>query len=389
MLRRTISVGLVAFAVAMGGCASSEPAIGEGAPFGAVAAASQPKLSTTIPPAETPAVEAAPPTEGVVVVPPGGAPLLLSPDGEELVRVHEGIAMGFGARSGEWLEVVTTCNDTAWVQEDAVEVTAQATRGVPGPGFDLTQAVIVLDPGHGDRDWGGVGPNGLAEKAVNLDIAERVRTLMSTSHDVDWATGDIQSGSAVPPFGTVWLTRDRSGPNGGDFELGLAFRAEFANSAGADAYVSIHNNTVPKITTDIPGTEVFYAVGAEDSDRLASLIYEEMLRSFSGFSANWTGGELLGARARVDPDTGEDYYGVLRRAEMPAVIVEGIYISEPEEEALLDTEEFRQAYADGVYRGIVRFLTTTEEGTGIRDPEPFPDDAGTVDSSACQIPAQP
>ena len=74
---------------------------------------------------------------------------------------------------------------------------------------------------------------------------------------------------------------------------------------------------------------------------------------------------------------------------MPAVIVEGIYISESEEEALLDTDAFRQSYADGVYRGIVRFLTTTEEGTGIRAPEPFPDDAGTVAGSGCELPAQP
>ena len=73
---------------------------------------------------------------------------------------------------------------------------------------------------------------------------------------------------------------------------------------------------------------------------------------------------------------------------MPAVIVEGVYISEPEEEALLATAEFRHAYAEAIYRGIVRFLTTTEEGTGVNRPEVYHLDSGTVSGNGCQLPAQ-
>lgn len=362
--------------------------MGDGVALGAGA------IATTAPPysggeTTTTLSVVAPPQAGVVVIPSGGAPLASAPEGDPFMQIHEGIVLGFVGRSAGWLEVVTTCNETAWVRETDVQVTPQARPGTPGPGFDVGEAVVVLDPGHGDRDWGGVGPSGLAEKAVNLDIAERVRDLMEGSRAVDWQTGAISAGADVPAFSEVWLTRSRSGPNNGDYELGLAFRAEFANAAGADVFVSVHNNTVPRIDVDIPGTEVFYAVSVDDSDRLASLIYEELLRSFSPFEAAWRGGELLGARARVDPETDDDYYGILRRATMPSVIVEGVYIDQPDEEALLETEEFRQAYADGVYRGIVRFLTTTETGGTIRDPELFPDDAGTVDTSACVIPAQP
>ena len=97
----------------------------------------------------------------------------------------------------------------------------------------------------------------------------------------------------------------------------------------------------------------------------------------------------MGARARIDPETGDDYYGLLRRATMPAVIVEGVYISEPDEEALLATDEFRTSYAEAVYRGVVRFLTTDEAGAGVNDPEYFPDDAGTVSGNGCDIAAQP
>ena len=74
---------------------------------------------------------------------------------------------------------------------------------------------------------------------------------------------------------------------------------------------------------------------------------------------------------------------------MPAVIVEGVYISEPEEEALLATEAFRQAYADGVYRGVIRFLTTPDAGAAANNPEYFHDDAGTVSGNVCELPEQP
>jgi N-acetylmuramoyl-L-alanine amidase len=292
-------------------------------------------------------------------------------------------------REGDWLLVTTMCNETAWVDAADVEVQPQTHNGAPGPGFDISAATIVVDPGHGDRDWGGVGPTGLSEKAVNLDISERIKDLMSAPHDVDWTTGAITTGTEVPGFGSVILTRDKNGPNEGDFELGLGYRSTVANAAGADAFVSIHNNTVPRFDTDIPGSEVYYAIGAEGSDRLAGLIYQELLLSFSSFHADWTGGEILGARARIDPSTGDDYYGILRRATMPSVIVEGVYISEPEEEALLATPEFRQAYADAVYRGIVRFLTTDETGESVHDPEMFNLDAGTVSGNGCGLPAQP
>lgn len=326
---------------------------------------------------------------GYAVVPEGGVQLWSGPDRDPFFTIHEGVVLPYLHRSGDWLLVTTMCNDTSWVNAADLEVTDQATSGVAGTGFDLAAATVVLDPGHGDRDWGGVGPTGLSEKEVNLDISERVRELMSSPRAVNWETGAVVAGDEIPAVGNVVLTRDGAGPNEGDFELGLGYRSVVAVAVGADAFVSIHNNTVPRFDTDIPGSEVYYSIGAEGSDRLAGIIYEELMLSFSSFDADWSGGELLGARARIDPETGSDYYGILRRATMPAVIVEGVYISEPEEEALLATAEFRQAYAEAVYRGIVRFLTTDEPGAEVNDPEMFHFDAGTVSGNGCVLPAQP
>jgi N-acetylmuramoyl-L-alanine amidase len=326
---------------------------------------------------------------GIAAVPTGGVDLWEGPDRNPYFTMAEGVVLPYLFRRDDWLLVTTMCNDTAWVKaSDVVLQEEQATAQTPGPGFDVSEATIVVDPGHGARDWGGVGPTGLSEKETNLDIAVRVQELMASSRDVDWTTGTVTSGSEVPAFGHVVLTRSPAGPNGGDYELGLGYRATVADAAGADVLVSIHDNTLPRTTTDIPGSEVYYSIGAEGSDRLAGLIYQELLRSFSSYDVAWTGGEQLGARARIDPDTGDDYYGLLRRATMPAVIVEGVYISEAEQEALLATPEFRQSYAEAVYRGIVRFLTTNETGTGVHDPELFYQDAGTVTGNGCELPGQ-
>jgi N-acetylmuramoyl-L-alanine amidase len=342
---------------------------------------------TTFMPAIATKVEQA--TSGVAYVPPGGADLWTGPDREPFFRIHEGVVLGYLHRYEDWLLVTTTCNDTAWVKAGDVTIQPQHDPSPTGARFDVSDAVIVLDAGHGDRDWGGVGPTGLSEKEVNLDIADRVRKLMESSQNVDWDSGAVTPGTGVAAFGSVVLTRDVSGPNGGDFEAGLAYRATIGTASGADAFISIHNNTVPRIDTDIPGSEVYYSIAAEGSDRLAGLVYEELLRSFAGFDVDWRGGEFLGARARIDPETGDDYYGLLRRATTPAVIVEGVYISEPEEEALLATDEFRDAYAEAVYRSVARFLTTSEEGDGVHNPEYFLYDSGTVSGNGCVLPAQP
>ncbi len=344
--------------------------------------------STTLPPVQIADPEPEPVRSGVAFVDGDGVTLWSGPERDPLLTLQGGITLPFLHRSDDWLLVTTMCNDTAWIDATDVEIVEQALADVPGPGFDIAGATIVLDPGHGARDWGGVGPSGLSEKEVNLDIADRVRDLMAAGRSIDWSDGSVDSGTEVPSFGRVILTRDVTGPDGGDFELGLGYRASVATAAGADALVSIHNNTVPRFDTDIPGSEVYYSPGTEGSDRLAGIIYEELLRSFSVFDADWRGGEMLGARARIDPDTGEDYYGLLRRSKMPAVIVEGVYISEPDEEALLATAEFRQAYAEAIYRGIVRFLTTDDEGSGVNRPEVFHLDAGTVSGNGCQLPVQ-
>jgi N-acetylmuramoyl-L-alanine amidase len=328
-------------------------------------------------------------TKGAAIVAVGGADLFRNVDGEPYVRAHEGLLLPIVGRDGEWLELLDHCDDTGWVRFDEVAFTAARGDTPPvGNGFAFSDAVIVVDPGHGGPNIGAVGPTGLIEKEVNLDIARRTRDLLSAPHSVDWETGEILDGSAIPPAGQVWLTRPE-GPPGADIETGLTFRTAIANSVRAHALISIHNNAAPDGPYDGPGSEVYHQVTDLRSRRLSGLILEEMRRGFSVFEADWVGDDEAGAKVRVK-ENGRDIYGILRLSDIPAVIAEGVYISNPSEEALLRTPDFRQAYADAVYRALVRFITTDDAGSGFIDTEPFT--AGGLSSGApvqaCTVAAQ-
>lgn len=291
--------------------------------------------------------------------------------------------------SGMWYRALTTCGTEAWLQHTDVHLVYPEDPTLPGPGFDLESATIVVDPGHGGRDLGAKGATGLWESHLNLEIATGVRDLLRSSHSIDWETGEIAAGTTYPAVKTVWMTRFPEGPEDGEVELSLGYRAGIANGSGADALVAIHNNSSPARTTTTPGSDVFYAVSSPGSDRLASLIHEELVRGLRPLGDGWGAARVPGVKTRVDADTGDDYYGLLRVTEAPAVIVEGTYISREAEETLMSTEAGRQAYSDAVYRGLVRFLTTDEFGSAIQEPTPFNDDVGTVTTKACVVPLQP
>lgn len=326
---------------------------------------------------------------GLAVTPTGGADLYDTLDGSIIQTAQEGLIFPITTTGSGWHRVVTTCGGAAWVPDRSVDVVNRAESLPPGVGFDMSRAVIVIDPGHGGRDLGGRGARGVWESPINLVVAEALRNRLESSTSIDWNTGRIAPGSDYPAIDQVWMTRRPEGPLRGDVELSLRYRAEMANRSGADALVSIHNNTGPETTSTTPGSDVFYSVGNTDSDRLASLIHEELIRSLSPLLDEWSSGLVSGPRARVDPASGEDFYGILRRSEPPAVIVEGMYVSDPDEEAILDTASGQQLYADAVYRGLVRFLTTDDYGSEINDPEDFDSDVGSATYSSCVVPEQP
>jgi N-acetylmuramoyl-L-alanine amidase len=240
-----------------------------------------------------------------------------------------------GGSPGAW-QVVTPCANTA------------VTDGEPVRG-----AHLVLDPGHGGSEPGAVGPSGLVEADLNLDVAKR-------------AARKLRALGA-----TVVLTRKT------DVRLTLQSRAAIVTALRPMAFVSIHHNAAPIGRSDRPGSELYHQLESAESKRLAGLLWEEYQEELSPFGNDWAIGDQPGARARQSIETGEDFYGMLRRTKgVPAVLSEAAYLSNPAEDALLNTEAFREAEAKAITDAFVRLVTTDEPGSGYVPTKVAPTPAG-------------
>ncbi len=185
--------------------------------------------------------------------------------------------------------------------------------------------LVAIDAGHGGSDSGATGKiNGkvvIMEKDLNLDIALRVYKMLE------------EAGA------NVVLLRDR------DITMNLYSRPEAANAMNADLLVSIHNNSAE--TSAPNGVEVLYydKVGIEaygiTSGEVAAFIQKELVRE--------TG---LRDRGIISAP----HLAVLNKSLMPAVIIEGGFLSNSNDLQVMLTEEYREAYAVAAARGIIHAL---------------------------------
>jgi N-acetylmuramoyl-L-alanine amidase len=229
-------------------------------------------------------------------------------------------------------------------------------------GTPLGPATIVLDPGHGGVERGAVGPTGLAESSVNLAVAEHARRALE------------QAGVSVV------LTRT------GDHSLDLPTRAAIARAAGARALVSIHHNADPDGPFPRPGSETYYQRSSPQSRRLAGLIYEEVVPSLSVHPVAWVGDRDAGAKYR--PGSRGDYYAILRLpAPIVSVLAELAFISNPAEATLLARPDVQEAEGRAVARGVLRWLSGPDPGSGFVEPYPRVDPPGSSAPPACAEPS--
>lgn len=184
------------------------------------------------------------------------------------------------------------------------------------PTEKLDGRVIVIDPGHGGRDPGAVGPTGLTEKEVALDISLRLRDLLREN------TG-----------ATVYLTRET------DRYLTLSSRASIARQRNADIFISVHNNAFT--SPSARGIETYTHSSAGPASRsLGWYVQRRMV-------------EMLGL---VDRGLKTANFAVLRGTlNMKSILVEIGFISNPREEALLRDPSFRQRSAEAIYLGILDY----------------------------------
>jgi len=224
--------------------------------------------------------------------------------------------------------------------------------------------IVALDPGHGGEDPGAVGPGGTREKDVVLQIAQRLR---------DRINGSVINGNPM----RAYLTRDA------DFFVPLHQRVQKARRVQADLFVSIHADAFMVPTARGASVFALSQGGASstaarwmaDKENRADLIGGVNVKSQDAHVARAMldmsttaqindslklGSALLGEignvgrlhKARVE----QAGFAVLKAPDIPSVLVETAFISNPEEESRLRSDPYQEQLADAIMRGINRYF---------------------------------
>lgn len=172
--------------------------------------------------------------------------------------------------------------------------------------------VVMVDPGHGGKDPGAIGIDGLQEKDVILPIAQRVAALL-----------EQQGIEAI-------LTRTD------DYFVDLAPRVEMARQDHADLFVSIHANSIEH-RPDVNGLETYYFSSGQ---RLAQTIHNSILHEIN----------------ISDRGVRKARFYVLRKNSMPAVLVEVGFVTGGEDEPRLASENYQNQMAQAIADGILEYI---------------------------------
>lgn len=175
---------------------------------------------------------------------------------------------------------------------------------------------ICLDPGHGGKETGAIGPSAIREAEINLAIALKFRDLL------------------VAEGATVYMTRE------GDVDVSLNDRVDFAKAKNVDLLISIHNNALPdgRDPNKEHGTSSYW-YHPQSQELAASLKNAE-------------------AKELGFPDIGARYQNLAlcRPTNMPAVLVEVGFVCNPDEYAKLISPASQQAAAQGMLKGLINYF---------------------------------
>lgn len=195
--------------------------------------------------------------------------------------------------------------------------------------------VVALDPGHGGRDNGTRNQSlNLREKELTLDVAMRLKALLE------------QRGFKVV------LTRTD------DTYIDLEERPKLAAAAGADVFISIHFNAVGRAA--VSGLETYaltpqhqYSTGSgEPQPEDATAFPGNKFDGWNAYLGYTMQRHLLGELGLVDRGVKKARFVMLMGLECPGVLVEGGFLSNPEEGKLIATSEYRQRFAEAIAGGV-------------------------------------
>ncbi len=210
------------------------------------------------------------------------------------------------------------------------------------PGYVATNPkLIVLDPGHGGGDRGSVHGD-LQEAVLTLDMAKRVQAiLIARGWDVKMTRNSDHDVLATPQS---QAQSEKNGYHNHD-AYDLQARDDIANDLGARLFVSIHCNAY--INSGPSGTTIYY------SKPIGLALAESMNRAVA--QAN------LGTK---DDGIVKFPYYVTKNADMPAILIETAFLTNPTDYALLDSSAWRQKMAEAIAEGIDRYAQSHAVATG-------------------------
>lgn len=223
--------------------------------------------------------------------------------------------------------------------------------------------IVVIDPGHGGNDPGAIGTRG-KEKNINLNVARKLGRLIEDNCNDTKVVYTRKSDIFVP----------------------LHRRAEIANNAKANLFISIHTNAVAKKNSYVKGTET-YTLGlhrTEENLEVAKkensviLIEDDYKQRYAGFNPNSSESYIIfefmqdknmsqsvnfatliqqnfKSYNRIDKGVHQAGFLVLRETSMPSVLIELGYISNPSEETYLLSDKGTTDLANAIYRAFINY----------------------------------
>ncbi|CAN5519068.1 N-acetylmuramoyl-L-alanine amidase [soil metagenome] len=187
----------------------------------------------------------------------------------------------------------------------------------------LQGLTVCLDPGHGGKETGAIGPSAVREAEMNLAIALKFRDLL------------------VAEGATVFMTREN------DIDVSLNDRVDFAKAKNVDLLISVHNNALPD--------------GRDPNKEHGTSSYWYHPQS-QELAASLKNGE---AKALGFPDIGARYQNLAlcRPTNMPAVLVEVGFVCNPDEYAKLISPASQQVAAQGMLNGLINYFASSPNST--------------------------
>ena len=182
------------------------------------------------------------------------------------------------------------------------------------------QVVIVVDPGHGGEDPGKVGINDVLEKDLNLQIAKKVKKLLE------------EAGIKI----VMTRTNDKV-PDAKKEDLNQ--RVQLINDTKPKLALCIHQNSYPD--AKIKGAQVFYHTITPEAEDVASIV-QEQLRTV----------DQTNTRQIKENDT----YFMLKNTQVPTIIVECGFLTNPEEAAKLTQEDYQDQLAQAICEGVIKWM---------------------------------